>query len=378
LHHIATKSTALLLVIICFAGCGGGGGGGGKKPPPPVNVRPNAIITVDSATGHAPFTVSFDATQSNDSDGTISSYSWDFGDGSNAQTSQASHTYSDLDTFSAVLTITDNDGATSTATTSIRVHAQVAGYYFGSIWSDVTFARVDIEVIVGTNLEVQVWDYINYDSGYWGNYDISEAIISGTINAEIRNPALTFVDGTQLGTIALSADVTANQSIIGTYSGVGDTGPIEVSYVPEISDVPLTFTEMSGTWTYADGLGYSESMTVAADGTISYSASDGCTASGQISELDAAINIYEFEYDLSCPGGVTSSPNGVRAGLAFVDDHWSADTWLVLAGSIGNSGTQLALSRPRSVPLVAAKLSNASEAKQTNYSPPRHRNLLAR
>ncbi len=149
-----------------------------------------------------------------------------------------------------------------------------------------------------------------------------------------------------------------------------------MAYTPEVSDAPLTIAEISGSWSYSDGLGYSASMTIATDGIFSFSATDGCTASGQISELDTTINIYEFEYDLNCPPGANNNPNGVRAGLAFVDDHWSADTWLIMAGAIGNFATHLALSRPR--PIAATKSGNTNAAEKLNYAPPRFRRLLTR
>ena len=48
----------------------------------PTNSRPTAVATSNVASGLAPLTVSFDGTGSHDSDGTISSYSWKWGDGS--------------------------------------------------------------------------------------------------------------------------------------------------------------------------------------------------------------------------------------------------------------------------------------------------------
>jgi len=373
MHYTSKYTLACLIVLISQAGCSSGGSNNNSEPE---NSRPSARITVDSSSGHAPFTVNFDGTQSTDTDGTIDSYSWDFGDGSTADTSEASHVYTDLDIFTATLTVTDNDGATTTASTTITVHAQVAGYYFGSIESDETFETIDVDIIVGTNLEMYVWDYVNFDYAYWGNYDISAALASGTLNADVWDPGLTFPDGTQFGAIAFSADVLAKQSMIGTYSGVGDVGQIDVAYEPEISDVPWTLAEISGRWTFDDGLGFSETMDVSVTGLIDYEASDGCTASGQLFELDPTLNAYEFEFDLNCPDGVSSNPNGVRAGLAFVDDFFFPETWLVFAGAIGNSGTNLAVSRPRS--FTALKPSTRSSAISTGAPPPRHRDLSVR
>lgn len=365
------------ITVVTLVGCssGSGGGNGGKNDEPPANSSPSAIITVDAATGEAPFTVNFDASQSTDSDGSVASYSWDFGDGNNAQTSQVSHTYSDFDIYTATLTVTDDDGATASSTVTVTVHARVAGYYYGSMFSDQSLQRIEIELIVGPNLELYAWDYVDYDSAYWGDYDILVAMLSGTLRAEIWNPELTFADGTQFGSIAVSADVVPRQSIRGTWSGVGDVGPIDVTYVPDISDAPLTLAEISGTWSYVDP-DYSESMIISTTGALDYSSSDGCAATGQLSELDPAINIYQFEYDLSCPPGVINNPNGIRTGLAFVDNYWNADSWLIFAGAIGDSGSNLAVTRPRSATPVKAV--GPPAAKATRYGPPRTRDRMIR
>jgi PKD repeat protein len=62
---------------------------------------------------------SFDASGSSDPDGTISSYSWDFGDGTTGTGKTASHTYGTAGTYSVQLTVTDNTGGTGTVTHTV-------------------------------------------------------------------------------------------------------------------------------------------------------------------------------------------------------------------------------------------------------------------
>ncbi|SMQ58294.1 PKD domain-containing protein [Agreia sp. VKM Ac-1783] len=86
---------------------------------PPANVAPTAAFTntaVDLA-------ASFDATTSSDADGTVASYAWAFGDGSTGTGATTSHSYAAAGTFSVVLTVTDNAGATGTVTKSVTVTA---------------------------------------------------------------------------------------------------------------------------------------------------------------------------------------------------------------------------------------------------------------
>lgn len=87
------------------------------------NTPPIAAITPSATTGEAPLTITFDGSGSSDSDGTISTYTWNFGDGSSATGKQVSHTFTDAGTFSASLMVTDDQGLTST--TSIPIIATV-------------------------------------------------------------------------------------------------------------------------------------------------------------------------------------------------------------------------------------------------------------
>ena len=85
-------------------------------------------------------TCSVDGSGSTDSNGTIASYSWDWGDGSVTPTAlpneTASHTYNSDGTYIIALTVTDNHGGTNTATQSVTVAATPpptcnGGYYLG-------------------------------------------------------------------------------------------------------------------------------------------------------------------------------------------------------------------------------------------------------
>lgn len=86
------------------------------------NVAPVAQIGQVATTFFGQAT-SFDGSSSNDSDGAIANYHWDFGDGSNGDGITTSHAYASAGTYQVTLTVTDNDGATATATTTVKVDA---------------------------------------------------------------------------------------------------------------------------------------------------------------------------------------------------------------------------------------------------------------
>ncbi len=83
---------------------------------PLANVAPTAAFTATTAG----LTVSVNGSDSADSDGTVDSWAWDFGDGSpvvTTQTASTTHTYSNPGPYTVSLVVTDDDGAPSTAVT---------------------------------------------------------------------------------------------------------------------------------------------------------------------------------------------------------------------------------------------------------------------
>ena len=82
---------------------------------------PTASFQAQPTTGSAPLDVAFNAAASSDPDGSLSSYSWNFGDGSTGSGESVGHTYANPGNYTATLTVSDDGGATATANQTITV-----------------------------------------------------------------------------------------------------------------------------------------------------------------------------------------------------------------------------------------------------------------
>jgi len=152
------------------------------------NASPIASFTASSTSGVAPLAVDFDASGSSDLDGSIASYNWTFGDGSNGTGVAIFHTYSIPGIYTARLTVTDNEGATSNASQAISVVTQYSPLSFTGHGPQVTgfftlasgLTTFHMEHAGSANFIVLLLD----DQGDWvellvneiGNFDGSKAI----------------------------------------------------------------------------------------------------------------------------------------------------------------------------------------------------------
>lgn len=130
---------------------------------------------------------------SSDSDGSISSRSWSFGDGASSTATNPSHTYAAGGTFTVSLTVTDDGGATGSTSQSVTVSSSTVGSIVLSAtgykvkgsqradltWSGATSTSVDVyrdgAVVATTANDGAHTDNINRNGGGSYVYRLCEA-----------------------------------------------------------------------------------------------------------------------------------------------------------------------------------------------------------
>jgi arylsulfatase A-like enzyme len=108
-----------------------------------VEAPPTAVIATPVCTG---LTCTFSGTGSYASDGTITDYQWQFGDGQTASGATTTHTYASAGTYQVVLTVTDDEYATGTTTRAVVVGTTQAVTYRGGATRTVNATSATVTV----------------------------------------------------------------------------------------------------------------------------------------------------------------------------------------------------------------------------------------
>ncbi|MBN2082493.1 PQQ-binding-like beta-propeller repeat protein [bacterium] len=306
----------------------------------PPNVDPTADLQVDPAYGDEGLAVTLDASASDDTDGSIVKYEWDFdGDGqyeAYGELDTASHNYNNCGVFTAKVRVTDNGGATATATAEVRVNEM---FDLDTPWP--AFGRDPRHTrrspYTGAQTNNVKWTYTT-QSGVFSSPAIGT---DGTVYVGSQDDKL----------YALNPNGTLNWSYttgdnVDSSPAVGTDGTVYVGS----SDNNLYALNPDGTlkWSYATGADVRSSPAIGADGTV------------YVGSLDS--NVYALNPDgtlkwsyLTAGGDLHSSPAIGADGTVYIgsDDHdlyalnsdgtfkWSYSTQGVVRSSpaIGADGT---------------------------------------
>ncbi len=96
-----------------------------SPPLPPPNQPPVASFMYSTENPTLGEGINFDASSSNDPDGTIVNYEWNFGDGTTAEGVKVTHSYAEAGSYTVTLTVTDNKGLTGSTSLSFAVTPKI-------------------------------------------------------------------------------------------------------------------------------------------------------------------------------------------------------------------------------------------------------------
>lgn len=91
---------------------------------------PTAKFSYSPATAVTTENVTFDASASTPNSGTITKYQWNFGDGTTAGGKIVTHVYGSVGTFTVVLNVTNSQGLSKTAQTTVKTYARPTPYVY--------------------------------------------------------------------------------------------------------------------------------------------------------------------------------------------------------------------------------------------------------
>ena len=231
------------------------------------NVPPTAAFTSTANN----LIVAFDGTGSTDSDGTIASYAWNFGDGSTGTGAKPSHTYATGNTYNVTLTVTDNSGATGTITQPITVSAAnilpTASFTATSVNFTATFNASGSKDTDGTIVSY-AWNFGDNTTGSGVNpshtYAAGNTYLVTLTVTDNRGGTGTMQQSVTVSNAPPSAAFTSSAAgLTASFNGGGSTdsdGTI-ASYAWNFGD-GSTGTGATPTHTYATGSTYSVTLTV--------------------------------------------------------------------------------------------------------------------
>ena len=304
--------------------------------PPPVNVAPVASFTA-SPVG---LSVDVDASLSSDSDGTVAGYSWDFGDGNTSSAGPiTSHTYGAADTYTVSLSVTDDDGATSTVVTeqvTVTDPPPVNVAPVASFTASPVGLSVDVDASLSSDSDGTVAGY-SWDFGD-GNTSTAGPITSHTYGAA----------DTYTVSLTVSDDDGATSTVVTEQVTVTDPPPVNVAPVASFTASPVGLSvdvdaslssDSDGTvagysWDFGDG----NTSTAGPITSHTYGAADTYTVSLSVSDDDGATSTVVTEQvtvtdpppvNVAPVASFTASPVGLSVD---VDASLSSDSDGTVAG----------------------------------------------
>ena len=255
---------------------------------------PNVLPSVEFTHTVDELDVDFDATAS-DSDGTIVSYVWDFGDGGSSTEQDPSHTYLATGSYSVSVTVTDDRGGVDTATHSVSVLApnQLPTADFSATADEL---EVGFDGTLSSDLDGTIVGY-SWDFGDSSPADLTATPSHTYAAGGDYSVTLTVTDDrggidTETKQVSVNADPTA------VFTSSTDTGLLVSFDAVGSSDPDGTIT--SYVWDFAGvaGSGVNPTHTFPADGTY--------TVTLTVTDDDGATDVFAADVTVANVAPVAS------------------------------------------------------------------------
>ena len=342
--------------------------GGGALP----NQLPSAAFT--STTGG--LTVAFDGSTSVDPDGSVASYSWNFGDGSPLGTGVTpSHLYSAAGTWPVALTVTDDRGGTNTVNHSVvTTHASPVA----------AFTTTPNGLTVGFGGSATTSDAATLTRYSWNFGDGSATVTGQTVSHVFADGTARMVTLTVTDSYGASSQVTQTVTpshaapVVSFTSGATDLsvsfasaasasdGATVTGYSWDFGDGSAAVTTSSPTYVYGAAGSYSVSLKVtdSLGGTNTATHQVTVAHANPIATFTSTTNglIATFSASARTSGGASVSGyswnfgdgSAVGSGLATSHTYAAGGTYTVALTVLDNSGGTATVTQAVTVSLAFA------------------------
>jgi large repetitive protein len=309
--------------------------GSGTTP----NVAPTASFTATPGV----LTVSVDGTASADSDGSIASYAWNFGDTTSGSGATATHDYATAGTYTVTLTVTDNRGATAVSSKAVTVQAPAPNVApTAAFTTDISNLAITTDAGTSTDsdgtIESYAWNFgdSTTGSGVTASHSYSTA---GTYTV-----TLTVTDddgGTGLSTKSVTVSAAPPPNAPPTASFTATTNFLSASF-DATGSTDSDGSIVGHAWNFGDGQTSTTGPTV----THGYAAAGTYTVSLTVTDDDGAQNVTTSEVVVTAPAANTpptaSFTTAVSSAHVAVNGTGSSDpdgTISSYAWNFGDGGT---------------------------------------
>ncbi|NIO80386.1 MAG: PKD domain-containing protein [Candidatus Aminicenantes bacterium] len=305
-------------------------------------------VTVSSGGGNIPPTADFTFTtdgltvlftdQSSDSDGTIDSWSWDFGDGNVSTALNVGHTYTAEGTYTVTLTVTDNDGDSDSVSKNVTVNSEStapeADFTFTVNGLTVDFTDDSRDPDPDGSITGWSWDFGD------GNTSTQQNPSHTYASADTFTVTLTVTDNNGL-TDSVSKDVTTtSENTPPTADFTFTTNDLTANFTDTSTDADGTITNWS--WDFGDG-----NTSTQQNPSHTYASAGTYTVTLTVTDNDGASDSTSQNVTVSAPqnqpptADFTFTTNGLTANFTdtSTDSDGTIQSWSWDFGD-GNTSTQ--------------------------------------